>query len=225
MINKKNSKKDVFRNSPLYFGIGVCISLLLTITAFEWKFYNEGEFVELGLSDQTFDEILDIPPTQQEPPPPPLKKAPPVVEEAPEEEIQEEIEINLDVEVTETEVIEIFADSEPMEEEEVDQILTIVEVMPTPVGGYPAFYKFVAENIVYPPMARKAGIEGKVILQITIDKNGKLAAAEVAKGIGYGCDDEAIRVINLWQNWNPGLQRGTPRTIRMFVPLVFQFSK
>jgi protein TonB len=225
MVNKKNHAKDVFRKSPLYFGIGVCISLLLTITAFEWKFYNEGEIVDIGLSDQVFDELLDIPPTQQEPPPPPLKKAPPVVEEAPEEEILEEVEIDLDIEITETEVIEIFADTEPIEEEEVEQILTIVEEMPTPVGGYPAFYKFIAENIVYPPMARKAGIEGKVILQITVDKTGKLSDAVIAKGIGFGCDDEALRVINLWPKWNPGFQRGTPRTIRMFVPLAFKFSE
>ena len=223
MTRKKNIHKDILRKSPLYFGLGLCLSLLLIITAFEWKFYDDNRFVELGGPDLILDEILDIPLTTQPPPPPPLKKIPQVIEEVPEEEIVEDVEIVIDVEVTEEDVIEIFVASEP-EEEEIDQILTIAEEMPTPVGGFNEFYKFFAKNVVYPPIARKAAIEGRVILEITINSEGKLSNAVVAKGIGFGCDKEALRVMKLWEDWNPGKQRGKPRTIRMYVPLVFRFT-
>jgi len=224
MTTKKNIHKDIFRKSPLYFGVGLCLSLLLAITAFEWRFYDDNRFVELGDPDQILDEILDIPLTTQPPPPPPLKKKPQVIEEVPEEEIVEDVEIVIDVEVTEEDVIDIFVAAEP-EEEEIDQILTIAEEMPTPVGGYDAFYKFFAKNVVYPPIAKKAAIEGRVILEITINSEGKLSNAVVAKGIGFGCDKEALRVMKLWEDWNPGKQRGKPRTIRMYVPLVFRFTE
>jgi protein TonB len=224
MGQKKNSTHDVFKKSSLYLGFGLCLSLLLVITAFEWKFYEEDKFVDLDSDSELFEEILDIPVTEQPPPPPPIKSPPPIIEEVPEEEIIEEIEIDLDVEVTEDQVIEIFVASEPLEEEFVEEILTVVEEMPSPVGGYPEFYKFIGQNITYPAMAKKAGIEGRVILEITISKEGKLAHAVVAKGIGYGCDAEALRVIKLWEEWNPGKQRGISRTIRMFVPLIFQFT-
>lgn len=224
MTTKKHIDKDVLRHSPLFMGLALCLALLLIITAFEWKFYDDNRFVELGSHDQTFEEILDIPITTQPPPPPPMKKVPPVIEELAEEEIEEEVEVVIDIEVTEEDVFEIFVASQPEEEEEIDQILTIAEEMPTPVGGYDAFYKFFAENVVYPPIAKKAGIEGRVILEITVNNEGKLSNAIVARGIGYGCDKEALRVMNLWKDWNPGKQRGKPRTIRMYVPLVFKFS-
>ena len=224
MVIKKNIHKDIFTKSPLYFGLGMCLSLLLIITAFEWKFYDDGRFADLGTVDQIFEEILDIPQTEQSPPPPPLKKVPPIVEEAPDEEILEEVEVNLDIEITEEELIEVFVASEPIEEEEIEEILTIAEEMPSPVGGFPAFYKFFGENVVYPAMAKKAGIEGRVILEITINNEGKLSNAVVVKGIGFGCDAEALRVMKLWQEWNPGRQRGKPRTIRMYIPMIFRFS-
>lgn len=223
-INKKNTDKDIMRKSPLFFGVGLCVSLMVVITAFEWKFYNEGELVDLGMTDQAFEEILDIPLTQQPPPPPPQRVAPPVIVEAPEEEILEEVELALDIEITEEESPEVFIPSVPMEEEEVEEVLTIVEEMPSPKGGYEEFYKFIGENMVYPAVARKAGIEGKVVLEITINKKGKLDDARVVKGIGYGCDDEALRVMKLWEEWNPGKQRGVPRTIRMYMPITFKFS-
>lgn len=223
MTTKKNIDKDVFRHSPLYMALGLCLSLLFIITAFEWKFYDDSQLVDLGNTDQNFEEILDIPLTVQPPPPPPMKKITPIIEEVPEEEIIEDVEIVIDVDVTEEDVIEIFVASEP-EEEEIDQILTIAEEMPTPVGGFNEFYKFFAKNVVYPPIARKAAIEGRVILEITINSEGKLSNAVVAKGIGFGCDKEALRVMKLWEDWNPGKQRGKPRTIRMYVPLVFRFT-
>ena len=202
----------------------MCLSLLLIITAFEWKFYDDNNLVELGAPEVVLDEILDIPLTTQPPPPPPLKKIPLVIEEVPEEEIVEEIEINIDIEITEEDVVDDYVASSPVEEEEVDQILTIAEEMPTPIGGFEAFYKFFSKNVTYPPMAYKAAVEGRVILEITISKEGTMSKAVVAKGIGFGCDKEALRVVNLWKEWNPGRQRGIPRTIRMYIPMVFRFT-
>ena len=98
----------------------------------------------------TSDHIkMDIPQTQQPPPPPPKKVQPEIIEVPDEEEIEEEIEIDLDVEMTEETVIEEVVFEEAPEEEEVDEIFTIVEDQPTPEGGMSAFYQFVSKKLKY----------------------------------------------------------------------------
>lgn len=225
MEAKKNPKLDVTRNSPFYFSLALCASLVFIIAAFEWKTYDASGLVDLGNPTDIFDELLDIPITEQPPPPPP-KKAPIVIEieEVDDEEIIEEVEIIFDIEITEDDVIEIFIAEESVVEEDIDEIITVAEEMPTPVGGYAAFYKFVSKNIKYPAMAKKLGREGRVVLEIIIGKDGQLEDAKVVKEIGFGCDEEALRVIKLWEKWNPGRQRGVPRRIRMYLPLIFKLT-
>ena len=209
----------------MFLAGGLCISLLAVITAFEWKFYDEPASVDLGMVTENFEEILEIPITEQPPPPPPKVVQPKVIEIPDEEEIVEDIDVDLDVEITEEEVIEEVVFAEPVEEEVVDEIFTIVEEEASPVGGYEAFYMYVAKNLIYPMQARKAGIEGKVILVLTIGKDGKLNEVGVARGIGFSCDEEAVRIVKEYaQGWNPGKQRGRPVTTRMFLPLNFKLN-
>ena len=97
------------------------------------------------------------------------------------EEIEEEIEIEIDVEITEETVIEEIV-LRKLEEEEVDEIFTIVEDQPTP-GGMAAFYKYVGTTLRY-IQARRMGIEGKVFVQFVVDKDGTLTDVQAIKGIG-----------------------------------------
>ena len=221
---KKLPSVDVHKKASLFMSIGLCISLLLVIFAFEWKFYDEGNLVDLGVVTDTFDTLIDIPPTEQPPPPPPPASAPPQIVEVADEEEIEDLDIDLDIEVTEEDVIEQIVFEEPVEEEIAEEILTIVEEMPTPVGGYDAFYEFVLKNLKYPPAARKAGVEGKVFLQIIVGKDGAIQESTVVKGIGFGCDEEALRVVKSFGKWNPGKQRGRPVVTKFFLPLKFQLG-
>jgi len=225
MIYKKYPKADLANKRHLFFGIGLVISLLLVITAFEWKFYDDGNLAILSDEVDTFTEILEIPVTEQ--PPPPLVKTQVlnIVEVEDMEEIELEIEIELDIEATEDMTLEIVAPAETdMEEEEVEEILTIVETYPQPIGGYKAFYEFISDEIRYPQTALRIGIHGKVFIQFVVDKDGTLTDFHVAKGIGAGCDEEALRVLRMAPKWDPGKQRGKTVKVRMILPISFSIS-
>ncbi len=225
---KRAKSKSENRYSNLFFSIGLCISLLFVITAFEWKFYDRGEIMDLGTLDAEFENVVDIPPTEQPPPPPRKLEQPKIIEVPDEEEIMEEIKIDLDIEMTEEQVIEqrIFEDIQFEEEKEetVDEIFTIVENQPEPVGGMSAFYDYVSKNLKYPGLARRNNIEGRVYIEFVVEKNGSLTDVKTLKGIGGGCDEEAVRIIESAPKWNPGKQRGRPVRVKMVLPILFRLE-
>lgn len=226
MEAKKYPKADLSRYSVLFFNIGLAIALLLVVTAFEWRFYDRTKVVDLSLVHQAFEDVMDIPPTEQPPLPPPKSLQQPVVIEVPDEEvIAEDIVINLDVEATEQTVIEEIAyKPDAPEEEKAEEIFTIVEEQPQPEGGLSAFYEYVRKNLNYPAQARRLGIEGKVYVQFVVDKTGKISDVEAIKGIGAGCDEEAIQVLQNAPAWHPGKQRGRPVKVRMILPITFKLG-
>jgi protein TonB len=220
---KKAPEADLTKKTGLFLNIGLVVSLLLVIFAFEYKSYDEGDLMDLGQINDDFEEMTEIPPTEQPPPPPPKIKQPEIIEVPDEEEIEEEIEVDLDVEITEEEVIEHIEFEEP-EEEVADEIFTILEENAAPKGGYSVFYKFVKKKMKYPPRARRMGIEGKVFVEFVVNEDGSLVDVKVIKGIGAGCDEEAARVVKSHPNWNPGKQRGVPKRQKMTIALVFKLN-
>jgi len=222
--SKKNPKADLTKTTGLFLNVGLVISLLLVIFAFEKKVWDDGSQVNLSAQAADFEDLMDIPQTQQPPPPPPKKVQPEIIEVPDEEEIEEEIEIDLDVEMTEETVIEEVVFEEAPEEEEADQIFTIVEDQPAPIGGMAAFYQFVQKKLKYPAQARRMGIEGKVFVQFVVDKDGNLTEVTAVKGIGAGCDLEAERVIKSAPKWKPGKQRGRAVKVRMILPITFKLG-
>ncbi len=224
MIEKKSEKADLTRKAGFYMSIGLVVSLILVITAFEWRFYDDGALADLGQVTDDFEEMLDIPQTEQPPPPPPVIQQPEIIEVPDEEEIEEEIEVNLDVEITEDDAIEEIVFEEPVEEEVADQIFTIVEKQPVYPGGMTAFYQFVQKKLKYPSQARRMGIEGKVFVEFVVDKKGNITDVRAVKGIGAGCDQEAVRVIKNSPKWQAGKQRGKAVKVRMILPITFKLG-
>lgn len=227
-----HTKQDKSTNdhilSRLFFGIGLCMSLLFIITAFEWKFYDKGNNLSLGSLSSEFNDIIDVPPTEQPPPPPPKIEQPKIIEVSDEQEIKETIPIVLDIEMKEEQVIEqkIFEDvnMDDIEDEKADEIFTVVEEQPSPKGGIKAFYEYVAKNLSYPSAARRMNIEGRVYIAFIVEKNGSLTDVKSIKGIGGGCDEEAVRIIEGAPKWNPGKQRGRPVRVKMVLPVLFQLQ-
>ena len=210
--------------SLLISSISLCISLLVVIWAFELKFSEKGSVITLENEESKFEALVEIPQTQQVVKPPVQIQAPKIIE-VKDEEIIEEIEINLDIEMTEeTRIaeVEVFEAEEVLPEEKVDEIFTIVEVQPSPVGGMRAFYQYVGNNLKYPKRASRMGVEGRVFVEFIVEKDGSLTDVKIAKGIGAGCDEEALRVLNSAPNWNPGKQRGNPVRVRMVMPIMFK---
>jgi protein TonB len=97
----------------------------------------------------------------------------------------------------------------------------IVAEMPEFPGGDKGRVEFMASNIKYPPMAKDAGIMGKVYVNFVVDENGNVVESKLIRGIGGGCDEEALRVINSMPKWKPGKQNGTPVRVQFSIPIEF----
>ena len=116
------------------------------------------------------------------------------------------------------------SDSTVVDSTQTEQIFTIVETLPSFPGGMPAFYRYVGKNMNYPTQAKRMGVEGKVLLTFVVDKTGTIKDIEVVRGIGSGCDQEAIHVLKNSPKWNPGIQRGRKVNTKMMIPLIFKLS-
>ena len=222
MENKKNPNADLRRKTGLHLNVGLVISLALVIMAFEWKFYGQGPLVELGAVPDDFDELMEIPPTVHIPPPPKVQQ-PSIITVPDEIDIEEEIPFTLDIESSEEMVLEDYVFEEP-KEEIAEVVFRIVEEQPAPVGGYSAFYEYIGKKLKYPAQARRMDIEGKVFIEFIVDKDGSITEVTVMKGIGGGCDEEAVRVIKSSPKWKPGKQRGQPVKVKMVVPITFKLG-
>jgi protein TonB len=221
---KKSEKADLTNKSMFFFSIGLFVTMGTTVVIFENKTYDEKVEVVARIADQS-EEIMDVPVTDQPPPPPPQVQQPQVVEVPDEEEIEEEIQVNLDVEMTDdTKVEQIEIKQEVEEKEDENQIFTIVEEQAQPVGGMAAFYKYVGEKMKYPAQARRMQVEGRVFCEFVVNKDGTLQDVKVIRGIGAGCDEEAIRVIQSAPAWKPGKQRGKAVRSKFNLAIIFKLS-
>ncbi len=101
------------------------------------------------------------------------------------------------------------------------EVFTVVEQSAQPVGGFPALYEMLGKTLQYPQEARAKGVSGKVFIQFIVNENGTLSDFMVIKGIGHGCDEEAVRALSQSPNWIPGKQRGIAVKQRMVLPVTF----
>jgi protein TonB len=197
------------------------------LVAFEYKSYDDSALKNLGDAKDNFEDILDVPITQQPPPPPPPPPMEqPVIQEIPDEvKIEEKIDVNFDVDVKETTVIKEVAIKEVViEEEKADQIFDVVETQPNPPGGMSGWNKYLSDNLKYPTQARRMGVEGTVIVVFVINTDGSIQDVEVLRGIGGGCDEEAVKIVKAAPKWEPGKQRGKPVRTRMRLPIRFKLG-
>ena len=116
------------------------------------------------------------------------------------------------------------SDSTVVDSTQTEQIFTIVDTQPSFPGGMSAFYKYVGQNMTYPKEAKRMGVEGKVVLTFVVDKTGQIKDIEVLKGIGSGCDQEAIRVLKSSPKWTPGIQKGKVVSTKIMIPLIFRLT-
>ena len=109
------------------------------------------------------------------------------------------------------------------EEEQV--IFQLVEEMPSFPGGMKECMMFLAKNIKYPVEAQKARIEGRVIVQFVVDKDGSIIDSKVVRGVSPEIDAEALRVLGVMPKWNPGKQRGKAVAVKYTLPMMFRLQK
>lgn len=104
------------------------------------------------------------------------------------------------------------------------EVFMVVENMPEFPGGSDALLDFLAKNIHYPSVAKANGVEGMVAVQYIVETDGSVSDAKVVKGIGAGCDEEALRVINSMPKWQPGLQKGQKVRVKYILPIRFKLD-
>jgi len=110
------------------------------------------------------------------------------------------------------------------QEEPSTEVFQIVENMPSFPGGDDALFKFLGENITYPMEAKNAGIEGVVYVSFVIGEKGEITETKILRGIGGGCDEEAMRVIRSMPNWEPGTINKKPVRVQYNLPIRFSLS-
>lgn len=217
---KKNPKADLEKQRGFYFQIGIAVALLITLAAFEWKSYDKSAYSlgDLQLEDIP-EEIIPITKQEEKPPPPPPPPAP-VINIVEDDVILEDEPEIMETEVTEDTEIQMVEEKEEEAVEE-PEIFLIVEKMPSFPGGEGALVKYLSNNIKYPPIARENGITGTVYLTFVVDPSGAVKDVKVLRGIGGGCDEEAMRVVKAMPKWSPGQQRGKNVSVQYNLPVKF----
>ena len=223
---KKNPQASLEDKKLTYVLIGLAFVLSICYVALEW---TEREVTKYEVADTEFlfEDEIDIQQTTQETPPPP---PPPAVQEVEvlnvvEDDVETEtIEINTeddkDVEVVIAPPVEA-----PVEGEEEEVIFVVVESMPEFPGGAQAMMRYIAENIKYPVIAQENGIQGRVICQFVVEKDGKVSDIQVVRSSGEASlDKEAQRVIGSMPKWKPGKQRGKPVRVKYTLPVNFRLQ-
>jgi protein TonB len=223
---KKNPNVDLNKKRGLLFSISLVITLSLVLYAFEWKQYDKSIVELTSKQSNVFETMVEVPPTSIPPPPEIVVQQPQLVAVPDEEEIEQEIKFVFDVEVTEDTRVEEYKPVEvpKVEEEESEEIFLVVEENAQPQGGISEFYRYVGENIKYPMQARRMRVEGRVFIEFVVGKDGKIFNAYPVKGIGAGCDEEAVRIIMNSPPWSPAKQRGKPVKQRMVLPITFKLA-
>lgn len=101
------------------------------------------------------------------------------------------------------------------------EVFNLVEIQPEFPGGEKALIEYLGTNIVYPRDARESNIQGTVYIVFVLEIDGSVSNVKCIRGIGGGCDEEAIRVVSAMPNWTPGYQRGKPVRVQFTLPIRF----
>ena len=225
---KKSPKADLESKKLTFALIGLVVTLFIVWRVFEYKSYDKQIVDDLQKNVEVIEEeMVEITKQEQPKPQPPAPK--PQVTQIEivdnEEEIEEEIEI--DAEVSQDEVLEEYDFTPPeIEEEEIveAEIFKVVEEMPEFPGGAAKMMEFIQKNIKYPMMARESDIQGRVFVNFVVEPDGTITNVTVMRGIGGGCDEEALRVVQSMPNWKPGKQRGSAVRCSFTVPIIFKLQ-
>ena len=221
MKEKKSAKADLRSKRGLFIEIGLIIVLALVYMAFEGKTYQTGATALVphakAVIDDDFTPIIQPEKIELPPPLPQPQLFKPIDDDKPVEN-----DPMVDTEYHPDEPIPDLPRQLPPEKEpDEPDIFYIVEQVPEYPDGDEARMNFLRTNVKYPQMAREAGIQGTVYVGFVVEKDGSITQVTVLRGIGGGCDEEAIRVAKMMPKWRPGKQRGKEVRVSYNMPIKF----
>ena len=229
---KKSPKADLEGKKSTWLLVGYVVVLAFMFVAFEWTKRDVKIDVSQTVTEVVFEEeIIPITETPPEPNTPPPAEAPKVAETLEivddNSDVEESTDIltedNLPTQQTKANVTYVpvqVVETEPEEQ----TIFEVVEQMPEFPGGNAALMQYLNKNIKYPVIAQEQGVQGRVIVQFVVNKDGSIVDAQVVRSVDPYLDKEAIRVINTMPKWTPGKQRGKPVRVKFTVPVAFRLT-
>jgi protein TonB len=225
---KKTEKASLENKKLLFVEIGLVVSLAITLFAFEWTSTE----TETALLEDTTEILIEeeIISTQMDtPPPPPEAPKIPVLSDQidiVDDEIEIEDDMFMNLEDDASLGVEIMDYVEVVEEEVVEEEaipFQLVEEKPSFQGGDAnQFSKWVNSRLVYPEIAKENGVQGRVTLQFTVEKDGSVTKVKVLRGVDPSLDKEAVRVVSMSPKWKPGKQRDRAVPVTYTFPVIFQ---
>ena len=225
---KKSPKADLENKKTTNLLIGAILTLSVLFIGFEWSERDKQVATDTGLTEIVFEEEI-IPITEQEQP----KHAPPPPEAPKVEEVLEIMDNDSKVEESTIQAsddtqaaVEVKYTPVEVEEEEVEeeQIFQIVEEPASFPGGIGECMKWLGKNIKYPTISQENGVQGRVIVQFVINRDGSIVDAKVVRGVDPYLDKEALRVVNQMPKWSPGKQRGKAVRCQFTLPVQFRLQ-
>ena len=228
MESRKTKRANVDRQTGLFgnfFLIGFVVSVGLVIIVLQWRSYERSQkkkISDIKVSEES--QIAEV--TKQKK----KKKKPKPPAGQPEiEVVEDDVEVEDDQpEVQSADMVEDMSVDLPSgggeETEEESKIFVAVEKQPEFPGGKSELFRYLRNEIEYPRSARQAGIEGTVIVNFVVNKDGSITDAKVGRGVTDKLNQEALRVVKQMPDWNPGKQRGKPVRVRYRVPIRFSLN-
>lgn len=221
---KKHDAVKLEKKRAGFLFMGLITALSMTLLAFEYTTYDKQIQGKTDLFlNHLEEEIIPIARVELPPPPPPKPKPLTIIELAPDDK-KPDLPVDFDIpDIDPSDAAPIYTIPEPVEVEEPVHIR--VEQMPEFPGGELALLRHLAEHIKYPIPALDADVQGVVYVSFVVNKEGEVEDARILKGIGAGCDEEALRVVRALPRWKPGEQRGRKVKVRFNVPVRFTLRK
>lgn len=227
---KKSKKADLERGRLQRLFIGLVVSLTLFYVALEYNFVpddplNDPELLEILSSDEELGPLmrpeneLALAP-KAEPDPTVKLKVVDEDESRAEEEPQQQPEEPLEGDASD----ELPQEDEKNEKEKEDDVLSfrVVEDLPQFPGGYGEFMKWLTRNLRYPIAAQERKLQGKVIAEFIVNKDGSVTDVNIVKSLNPYCDREALRVLRMMPRWTAGIQDDKPCRTKVCIPIVFK---
>ncbi len=226
---KKSPEANLENKRLTYTLMGLVLSFAVFYVAFEWTDRDVEKYDVAVSQDVIFEEEMIEQTVQEEQntPPPPPPAAPDVIEEI--QIVDDDVEtadITISSEDDQTQAQEVIQAPVEMPEEDPEEniVFVVAEKMPSFPGGQQALMKYLSENIRYPVIAQENGVQGRVIVQFTVRKDGSIDDVKVVKSADPSLDKEAVRLIKSVPAWEPGMQRGKAVHCKFTVPIVFKLQ-
>ena len=217
----KNPKVNLENKRKIFYELGLVVALLLVFAAFEYRTYDKYELPDYHKNGLFIIEDVAIQTVHKKPPPPPVKRKPPIIKIVDDSKVVDSQEVEINAQTDEKDENWDMPDITDEPEIVESQPFISVEQMPVFPGGLSGLYKYFKDNLKYPSRAKELGISGKVFIKFIVETDGNVSNVEVLRGIGGGCDEEALRIVSEMPQWEPGRQRGTAVRVLFTVPIKF----